>query len=257
MLLSSVAPTTATRHGLAVLRRDAGRDALWVAALLALVAGAVVAMGWLGAGFALKALAVFALASGLAWRGLAGHMPHRRFGAANRVTLLRLAMIALLAGAIGEAPHAPAPLAWTAVVLATTAALLDALDGPLARSQGLASDFGARFDMESDALLMGVLSLLVWHFGKAGGWIVLAGLARYLFVAAAWAWPWLAWPLPPSLRRKAVCVLAITGLIVCLGPVIAVPWSQAIGAACLALLAFSFGADLLWLGRRRLLARET
>nr|WP_301334497.1 CDP-alcohol phosphatidyltransferase family protein [Variovorax dokdonensis] len=187
-------------------------------------------------------------------------MPHRRFGAANRVTLLRLAMIAVLAGGIGQAWHPPDVVAWAAIVLATTAALLDALDGPLARAQGLASDFGARFDMESDAFMILVLSLLVWHWDKAGAWVLLAGLARYLFVAAAWAWPWLSRPLPPSMRRKTVCVVQITCLIVCLGPIIARPWSQAIAAISLALLLLSFAIDVRWLiqeHRQRVSTKET
>jgi phosphatidylglycerophosphate synthase len=143
------------------------------------------------------------------------------------------------------------PLAWVAIVVATSAALLDALDGPLARSQALASEFGARFDMETDALLVLVLSLLVLRFDKAGSWILAAGLMRYAFVLAAVAWPWMARPLPPSLRRKAVCVAQITSLIVCLGPVIDPAWSRALAAASLAALSASFAADLAWLARRR------
>ena len=86
--------------------------------------------------------------------------------------------------------------------------------------RGLASEFGARFDMETDALLMLVLCLLVLHFGKAGAWVLAAGVMRYAFVLAARLWPWLARPLPPSRRRKAVCVVQITSLIVCLGPIV-------------------------------------
>ena len=45
-----------------------------------------------------------------------------------------------------------------------------------------ASSFGARFDMETDALLILVLAALVWQHGKAGPWILAAGLMRYAFV---------------------------------------------------------------------------
>jgi hypothetical protein len=99
-----------------------------------------------------------------------------------------------------------------------------------------------------------VLSLLVWHFDKAGPWVLLAGLARYGFVAAAWAWPWLSRPLPTSMRRKTVCVVQITSLIVCLGPIITRPWSQAIAATSLGLLLFSFATDVVWLAQRKRLA---
>lgn len=235
-----------------VLRRDAWRDALSCLPLLILAAaGATVAAG-LGPWFVVRALAVFGLAFGMVLRALPAHAPHARFGGANRLTLARLAGVALLAAGIGEPFADPAAAAWAAIVVATLAALMDALDGPLARTRGLASDFGARFDMETDALLVLVLSLLVIHFDKAGSWILAAGLMRYAFVAAAAALPWLARPLPPSLRRKAVCVAQITSLIVCLGPIIAVPWSHAIAAASLAALAASFAADLGWLARQRL-----
>jgi phosphatidylglycerophosphate synthase len=236
---------------LAALRRDAWREALPCFMLLALLAGGAAALGNLSHWFHLKSLAVFALAFAWVLRGLPAHAPHSRFGAANRVTLGRLALVALLAAVVGESMPDAAAVAWGAIVVATTAALLDAVDGPLARAGGLASNFGARFDMETDALLTLVLSLLVLHFGKAGAWILAAGLMRYAFVLASKAWPWLAGPLPPSTRRKAVCVAQITSLIVCLGPIVAPPWSRALAAASLAVLAWSFAVDVAWLARHR------
>ena len=44
---------------------------------------------------------------------------------------------------------------------------LDGVDGWLARRRGMSSAFGARFDMEIDALLVQVLAILVWRYGKA------------------------------------------------------------------------------------------
>ena len=238
------------------LRRAALGSALAVGLLL--VSVATVIAGWMdwGAALALQALAVFALGALLVQYGLAGHAPHERFGAANGLTLTRLAMIALLAGVAGRPlPADPAPLAWGIVVFATITAVLDAADGPLARTQGLASEFGARFDMECDALLVAVLCLLLVQFDKAGAWVLAAGAMRYAFVLAARVWPWIARPLLPSWRRKAVCVVQITLLIVCLGPIIARDASQAIAAAGLAMLGASFAADLGWLYRHR--NRET
>jgi hypothetical protein len=66
--------------------------------------------------------------------------------------------------------------------------------------------------MESDALLILVLSVLVWQHDKAGAWVLLGGLMRYAFVAAAWAWPWLGGPLRSTLRGKTVAVAFIAGL---------------------------------------------
>jgi len=234
------------------LRRSALGSALAVALLLAVVAASVAAwMDW-SAAYVLQALAVFALGVMLVLLGLADHAPHQRFGAANGLTLMRLAMIALLAAVVGRPlPAEASALAWVIVVFATFTAVLDAADGPLARTQGLASEFGARFDMECDALLVAVLSLLILQFDKAGAWVLAAGAMRYVFVLAGRAWPWIAQPLFPSWRRKAVCVVQITLLIVCLGPIIPRQASAAIAAAGLAMLCASFGADLWWLHRRR------
>jgi len=114
----------------------------------------------------------------------------------------------------------------------------------------MASAFGARFDMEVDALLIMVLSILVWQFRKAGPWVFALGLLRYAFVVGGWLRPWLTRPLPPSRRRQAICVLQMAGLAVALVPPVPFPASAWIVAAALASLAYSFAADVIWLWRR-------
>ncbi len=243
---------------MAALLHDAKRDLAWAAGGLAVVLAMALLAG-LGPAYAAKALLWCALGAALVWRGLrAGAHPHARFGAANRVTLLRLVLAGLLVAWLGEAAWAPplsapgtAGLAWALVVLATVTALLDAVDGLLARRSGLASDFGARFDMETDAALTLVLCALVWQAGQAGPWVLAAGLMRYAFVAAARVLPWLAAPLAPSRRRQTVCVVQITSLIVCLGPVVPPAAASALAAASLALLSLSFAIDIRALARAR------
>lgn len=204
--------------------------------------------------FAFLATAGVALAAGaaalLALRtALPATHPHPRFGAANRVTLARATLVVLLTG-FAAVPDSP-PLAWLAVLVATLAASLDAVDGRLARRDGLASRFGARFDMETDALLILVLALLAWRWDRAGAWVLASGLMRYAFVLGGRAWPWLAGELAPSRRRQAVCVVQVVGLVAVLAPW----WPGAIAAAlaglALAALCYSFGVDVLALARRR------
>ena len=96
-----------------------------------------------------------------------------------------------------------------------------------------------------------VRSLRAIPFGKAGAWILAAGLMRYAFVLLAPSVPWLAHPLPPSQRRKSICVLQIASLIACLVPIVTRPWSDAMAAAGLAALTVSFGTGLAWLARQR------
>jgi phosphatidylglycerophosphate synthase len=140
--------------------------------------------------------------------------------------------------------------AWAIVIVATLTALLDAVDGHLARRSGLASAFGARFDMETDAFFILVLCALVVQVGQAGPWILASGLMRYAFVGAARLWPWLSAPLQPSKRRQTACVVQITTLIVCLGPIIPAALATSLAALSLAMLAASFAIDVRTLSLR-------
>jgi phosphatidylglycerophosphate synthase len=203
----------------------------------------------LSPGFVVEAGAFFLAVMLVAAARLAAHHPHTRFGPANTVTSLRLAFVAVLAAAIGEA-HTAA-LAWSATVLAAVTSVLDGVDGWLARRTSLHSAFGARFDMEIDALLIMVLAALAWRWDSAGAWVLACGLMRYVFVAAAWGWPWLARPLPSSLRRKFVAVLQMVGLTIVVAPVVRPPLSEVLAAATLATLVWSFAVDVRWLAVRR------
>ena len=213
-------------------------------------------------------LAAFALARTLVlgdavvWRTAAGvlvggglllsmasqHLRAPSFGAANGVTLARGAMTLLLAAVIGV--RSSAALGWTVVAVAAIAVVLDGVDGRLARSRNEANAFGARFDMEVDALLILVLAALVWHLDKAGAWILAAGLLRYAFVLASFGLSWMRRDLPPSRRRQTVCVLQIVSLIGALVPSVSPPLSAAVALAGLVLLVWSFGVDVMWLARR-------
>lgn len=221
--------------------------------LLLLCVGTVVANAVLPAGYALKAGLLFAVGLACLLRGLAGaarsrHAGARRFGPANQVTLLRLTMVAGLGGLIGEAAG---PHGWVIVGVAAVALLLDGVDGALARATHMSSELGARFDMETDALLVLVLSVLAWQLDKAGPWVLACGLMRYAYVAAGRMLPWLAAPVPPSRFRKGVCVILIVCLILALAPAVVPPVSTVFAAMGLMLLSVSFGRDIVWLARAR------
>ena len=159
-------------------------------------------------------IAVFSLTSLVALRGMRIYHLHRSLGPGNGVTLIRAALVALLAGAI----VAPNPVSWIVFALACVAFALDGLDGWLARRSGLTSAFGARFDMEVDALLGAVLALILLSNGHVGVEILLLGFTRYAFVGASLFLPKLRGPLPDSLRRKTICVIQIAALIALLCP---------------------------------------
>jgi phosphatidylglycerophosphate synthase len=227
-----------------------GRVLIAQAAGLALTAAIALAVGQTiptTSSYAFKAAVVFAAIACVTLGFVGAHHPFRVFGAANAVTTLRAALIAATAALVWE--PAGEPTAWVAALLALLSTMLDGVDGSLARRTAMASPFGARYDMELDALLILVLAVIAWQFGKAGAWIVLAGAMRYLFVVASYLWRWLDTPLPPSLRRKAVCVLQIVGLGAVVAPPVAAPASVAVAAGTLAALMWSFGVDVLWLRR--------
>lgn len=172
-------------------------------------------------------------------------------GGANRITLLRVTLaLPLLGLVLWPQVIDDATRIWS-VVLGTLALSLDGLDGWLARRTSTESSFGARFDMESDAALLMVLSVLAWRADQAGAWVLGIGLMRYAFVAAGWIWPWLNAPLPPSMRRKVICVVQGIALLIALAPLTPVVLGLGLLVAALATLTWSFAIDTWWLARHR------
>ncbi len=190
------------------------------------------------------ALAGYGVIGALVLLGLAGHAPHRRFGLANAVTLVRAAGMALLIGILAEGVALAPVERWVLAMGGAASLLLDGVDGWAARKTGLSSAFGARFDMEVDALFVLLLAALVWRAGQAGGWVLTAGLMRYIFVLAGWLWPALAAPLLPSFRRKAICVIEIAVLLMGLAPLLGPEAAARLCLAGLGLLSYSFLADV-------------
>ena len=219
------------------------------AGLCLALAWAMSAMLALGGGYVPLALTTFIAMMAVALAGIAAHHPFDRVGPANLITGSRAVITALIAGALTQSPTRA--LAWTLVVIAIVAAVLDGFDGRAARRHGMSSAFGARFDMEVDAFLILVLAALAWRFEKAGVWVLASGLMRYAFVAAAWLWPWLNAPLPPSRRRQTVCVWQIGVLIGTIAPIIQPPWSAIVAAGALAVLTWSFWLDVRYLAAKR------
>ena len=216
--------------------------------LVVVVALASVARSWLqlGALYPGKAAAVFATMMVIAFGFVGDHHPYRRFGPANHVTMIRAMLVAFIVSLIAEPGVARVAAAGTAAAVAVT--VLDGFDGWLARRSGMASAFGARFDVETDAVLVMAMSILVWQHGKAGPWVLIGGMMRYAFVLAGVVLPWMARPLRPTRRAKTISVCHMVGLSTVLAPVIPVPLSAIAVAATVAALSWSFAVDVrrLW-----------
>jgi phosphatidylglycerophosphate synthase len=195
--------------------------------------------------YPVKAAALFAAIAATAAGHLRAHHPFPRLGPANSVTMLRAAMTASIVALIGE-DRSPGAL-WGVIAVGTLVAVLDGVDGWLARRTRMVSRFGTRFDIEIDALLILGLAILAWLDDKAGMWVLMSGLLRYLFVGAGWIWPALRAPLEPSRRRQTICVMQIVALLAVVAPALAPPLSTTLAAGALLALAWSFLVDTLWL----------
>jgi len=184
-------------------------------------------------------------------RRLARNHPHPRLGIANRITLARAGVACLIAGRALDPDPLGTAERWTLVALAGAALLLDGTDGWAARRQGLASAFGARFDMEIDAFAIAVLAITAVKAGAVPCWVLAIGAMRYLYVGAGRLFPVLR-PTPPARafadrRRKAIAVVQSLALLCSLAPATPPSWAAAVCALALVMLAYSFAADIVML----------
>lgn len=181
--------------------------------------------------------------------------PRRQGGvtAADLLTSLRhvgagalaTSTVLVLAGALEERSWPLALLLWATIAT-------DALDGPVARRTGTAGPIGGAIDMEADAALFMVLSVLAAPV--VGPWVLLIGLMRYLYVAAMRVRPALRRPLAFSQSRRLIGGGQGVAIGIAMLPIVPVPLAQVIAGLALALLLFSFGRDVL--SQERAAARE-
>jgi phosphatidylglycerophosphate synthase len=198
------------------------------------------AVGWM-AGLAASTTGAALLAVSLHRTGTT------RLGPANIVTLVRAtlgqAVAALVAASFAGLDHRGLLVSLTAVALA-----LDLVDGRVARGTGSVTALGARFDMETDAFLILVLSLAAWPV--VGWWVLAIGLARYALLLAEGVWPWLRVPVPRRQWRKVVAGVQGVTLAFVVSGLVPTVVGAALLLVALGLLAESFGRDVVWLSRR-------
>lgn len=218
------------------------------AGALGLLASTTLLWSWLDASpwVPLLAAVAYLVMAGLILAGMPRHWGG--LGLANRITLWRGTLIALLAGTLAD-PDLLAQYAVPLAALALLALMLDGLDGAVARRTETQSNFGARFDMELDAFLILVLCMALLLLGKAGPWVLAIGAMRYAFVIAGLTLSWLTAALPQSRRRKIVCVWQVTALMIALLPVAGATTTSWLAGSALAGLVWSFGVDIRWLYR--------
>lgn len=175
------------------------------------------------------------------WSSRGKWTPSGRFGAANFVTAIRLllafGMLAL-------------PIHWRrpgAGLLLMAFFALDGLDGKLARRSGQSSKFGAAFDMETDAFMTALASILAVDLGCVGSWMLVVGGMRYAFVVATYKFP--AEPEPVRTSARWAFSLLMVGLTAALTlEWVPFDWLAAAGGAGILI---SFGRSFVWVVQHR------
>jgi phosphatidylglycerophosphate synthase len=224
--------------------------------VLAVVAGGLMLVLAFHLLFQIDGESVFSVVMGmllyLAAATLAGYhlkrdYPHTALGLCNLVTLLRLVIVSLF---FIVAIEKITPV-WATFAIAVFALCLDGVDGWFARTQGLSSDFGARFDVEVDAAFALILSICAAINGASGFFVVLLGLPYYLFRVAKALLPWLRRDLPEHYSRKVVCVFQIAVLAALQLPVLSGGQLDTLVVLVAAALTWSFTRDIVWLWQVR------
>ena len=196
--------------------------------------------GWL-TGLAYLVIGCAAITTGLRRYGVTS------FGPADLVTLARAILIGGVTALIADVPE-PVPV-MPMVVLAAVALSLDAVDGQVARRTGTVTPFGARFDMETDAFLILVLS--AYLATELGAWVLAIGVMRYAFVVAGRLLRWMRADLPHSMVRKTIAATQGIILAVAASGLLPETGNVLILGVALAALVWSFGFDVVWLFRHR------
>ncbi|MDR0781279.1 MAG: CDP-alcohol phosphatidyltransferase family protein [Pseudomonadales bacterium] len=168
--------------------------------------------------------------------------PFRDLGWGNRLTLLR----GLLLAALGGFALQPAGTPWLPAACYGSAALLDRLDGEVARRTRHCSELGAALDTLYDALGLVLAPLVALRLGKLHESYLLTSVAYYWFVAGLYWRRWHEQPvhplLPSALRRTlAGCQMGFVALV--LWPTLAAPLTRWLGLCFMLPLLLGFMRD--------------
>ncbi|MBF6632133.1 MAG: CDP-alcohol phosphatidyltransferase family protein [Comamonas sp.] len=146
--------------------------------------------------------------------------PYPALGWANRLTLLRGGLIAATGGFLFQ-PESPGALAFIPALVYSIAAILDRIDGFIARRSRQTSLMGSELDMVFDALGLLVAPLLAVGYGRIHWSFLLVSAAYYLF---RWGLHWRrqhglpVYELAPNSLRRALAGFQMGFIAVVLWP---------------------------------------
>ena len=131
--------------------------------------------------------------AGCCWAGQLWYVGHsvntpqvagRLIGLANGLTVLRGGLYAVVAGFV-VVPSATG-LAWVPAVCYGAGAVLDRMDGAVARTVGQQTELGTRLDMAFDTFGFVAAPLVAVLWGQLPVWYLSISAARYVFLAGVY-----------------------------------------------------------------------
>ncbi len=185
--------------------------------------------------------------------------PYPTLGWANRLTLLRGGLIALTGGFLFQ-PQAVGWAAWIPGLFYTLAAILDRMDGFVARRNKQTSLLGSELDTVYDALGLLVAPLLAVGYGKIHWSFLLVSVAYYIFM---WGLHWrtthnlAVYPLLPSMLRRTLAGFQMGFVAIILLPCFEAPLTIVIGIAFMLPILVGFIVDWLVVSGRVLSTTNT
>lgn len=170
---------------------------------------------------------------------------YRSLGWANRLTILRGGLIALSGGFLFM-QHTFAAYAWLPALAYTLAAILDRLDGFVARRSRQVSLLGNELDIAFDALGLVVAPLLAIGLGKLHGSYLLLSAAYYVYRWGLRRRSRLSLPvysLPANPLRRTLAGFQMAFVAVALWPLLDSKLTAIAGIAFMLPVLFGFAAD--------------
>jgi len=158
---------------------------------------------------------------------------YQNIGWANRLTILRGYLVAATGGFLFQDWPA-APLMWLPGILYMTAAIIDRLDGYVARKSGHTSMLGVELDTVIDAMGLAIAPLLAVWYGQIHWSYLLFSCAWYLFQWGIYYRRQHGLPvytLPPDISRRAWAGFQMGFIAVVLLPVFKPPATIVAGVA--------------------------
>ena len=135
---------------------------------------------------------------------LKSHKPYG--GYANIITGTRL-IILLAVGIFRKYPSNE-----IIIILLVFTLILDGFDGYFARKYGTSSDFGAHFDMETDAFFISLLCSIIYSRSLLPVWILIPGFMRYAYVVFISIKGWSNISEPKSQHARVIAIIVFISL---------------------------------------------